>query len=219
MHTLVARALPAVALAALGINAPSLAGETADPARYAVGTVSMSETRALRLHFFVWDRHSPKPVDLTIAPTSRSYRDFEAVTGDIQPGQTKPLPPWNGYIGVVARADDKTIVYYARSLTNEGDAIFESVFPAGNALGELYAKQAGGLEAGESKLVPSWPENVGTASMAADGTITLHLRSDSSGIIAETVQTYRPGDPLYAQVLQHVWDIDPGEPRPIPPWR
>lgn len=63
-------------------------------------------------------------------------------------------------------------------------------------------------------------ETIGTATIAADGTIVLSLRSqDGAGMIAEGLFSYAPGDPNYTVVLCHIGPISPGETvrvRPFP---
>jgi hypothetical protein len=65
---------------------------------------------------------------------------------------------------------------------------------------------------------PTAPANVGVATMAADGTITLMLRSEDHGRIAEAVLVKRPGDADYEQVKAHLGGLKPGESKAIPPW-
>jgi hypothetical protein len=62
------------------------------------------------------------------------------------------------------------------------------------------------------------PPNVGTITMAADGTLTLILRSLPPGPIAETVLQYKPGDAKYKETLDHVGGLKPGETKMLPPW-
>jgi hypothetical protein len=59
---------------------------------------------------------------------------------------------------------------------------------------------------------------IGSATMAADGTITLHLTRTADGKFAEGVLTYKIGDPDYQDVLAHLGGMKPGETKPVPPW-
>lgn len=63
-------------------------------------------------------------------------------------------------------------------------------------------------------------KTIGTATIAADGTIVLSLRSqDGAGLIAEGLFSYAPGDPNYTAVLRHIGRIVTGETvwvRPFP---
>jgi len=61
-------------------------------------------------------------------------------------------------------------------------------------------------------------ESIGTAEMAADGTITLRLRSLSPNPIAEGVLTYAPDDPQYEDIKKHLGGIAPGDTKPVKPW-
>jgi hypothetical protein len=61
-------------------------------------------------------------------------------------------------------------------------------------------------------------ESIGSASMSADGTITLQLRSLSHNPDAEAVLTYAPDDPQYDEIKTHLGGIAPGETKPVKPW-
>ena len=55
---------------------------------------------------------------------------------------------------------------------------------------------------------------IGTALMAADGTITLSF----NGPIMQGALAYHRGDPQYARMLSHVGGLQPGQKKPIPPF-
>jgi hypothetical protein len=61
-------------------------------------------------------------------------------------------------------------------------------------------------------------DSVGTAKMAADGTITLQLRSLWPDPIAEGELVYAPDDPQYDEIKRHLGGIAAGEVKPVPPW-
>ena len=61
-------------------------------------------------------------------------------------------------------------------------------------------------------------ENIGVATMTADGVITLRLRSLPPGPIAEAIMRYAPDDPKYDDVIAHLGGIVPGETKPVRPW-
>ncbi len=61
-------------------------------------------------------------------------------------------------------------------------------------------------------------ESIGTAEMAADGTITLRLRSLSPNPIAEGVLTYAPDDPQYEDIKKHLGGLAPGDTKEVKPW-
>jgi hypothetical protein len=61
-------------------------------------------------------------------------------------------------------------------------------------------------------------DSIGVASMDADGTITLHLRSLPPGPIAEGALIYKRGDPRYEEIKKHLGGIAPGEVKSVPPW-
>ena len=59
---------------------------------------------------------------------------------------------------------------------------------------------------------------IGTATMMEDGTIILNLRAQSGGTIGHGQLTYRKADKGYADVLEHLGGLQPGQSRPVPPW-
>ena len=61
-------------------------------------------------------------------------------------------------------------------------------------------------------------DSIGTAEMANDGTITLHLQSLWPDPIAEGELVYAPDDPQYDEIKQHIGDIHPGDKKPVKPW-
>jgi hypothetical protein len=61
-------------------------------------------------------------------------------------------------------------------------------------------------------------DSIGTAHMAADGTIALWLKSLPPGPRAEGVLTYAPDDPQYEEIKKHLGGIKVDETKPVPPW-
>ena len=61
-------------------------------------------------------------------------------------------------------------------------------------------------------------DSIGTAEMANDGTITLHLQSLWPNPDAEGDLVYAPDDPQYDEIKQHIGDIHPGDKKPVRPW-
>ncbi len=61
-------------------------------------------------------------------------------------------------------------------------------------------------------------KSIGVATMAADGAITLRIRSLPPGPIGEGTFIYRPGEARYDEVKSHIGGIAPGETKPVPPW-
>jgi hypothetical protein len=60
---------------------------------------------------------------------------------------------------------------------------------------------------------------IGSATMAADGTITLDLMARGDrGQVGEARFVYRPGDKDYQSILDHVGPLKPGESKPVRPW-
>ena len=65
----------------------------------------------------------------------------------------------------------------------------------------------------------SAPSAIGTATMLADGTITLQLRAtDGRGALGDAQLVYPRGHPQYQHVLTHLGGLAPGEHKPVPPW-
>jgi hypothetical protein len=60
-------------------------------------------------------------------------------------------------------------------------------------------------------------DSVGHASMSADGTITLRVRSLWPQPFAETTLVYAPGDAQYGMIKRHLGGIAPGQAKPVPP--
>jgi hypothetical protein len=62
-------------------------------------------------------------------------------------------------------------------------------------------------------------ESIGTATMEPDGTIVLHLFARGpGGMHGEGVLRYPVSDPKYADILEHVRPLKPGETGPVRPW-
>jgi hypothetical protein len=59
------------------------------------------------------------------------------------------------------------------------------------------------------------PSSVGTATMTADGTLVMDLRSPSG---AEMQQRVAPSDAKYSEYVAHLGGIKAGESKNIPPW-
>lgn len=63
------------------------------------------------------------------------------------------------------------------------------------------------------------PESVGTATMLADGTLQLQLRTvTADGMIGEALLIIRPGDERYATTLAHLGALTPGHACSIKPF-
>ncbi|HUC52372.1 MAG TPA: hypothetical protein VMA30_23520 [Xanthobacteraceae bacterium] len=61
-------------------------------------------------------------------------------------------------------------------------------------------------------------ESIGVADMAADGTITLHLKSLWPDAHEDSDLNYAPDDPQYGDIKKHLGGIEPGQSKPIPPF-
>lgn len=65
---------------------------------------------------------------------------------------------------------------------------------------------------------PSMPFS-GTATMRDDGSLTLHLRLDSTGKQVDDSLTYKTTDRGYDDVLRHLGGLDPGDSKDFDPWK
>lgn len=59
---------------------------------------------------------------------------------------------------------------------------------------------------------------IGSAKMLADGTLVLNLRAETGGAIGHAEFRFKKGDPKYAEILQHVGKIEPGEEKAVMPF-
>ena len=87
----------------------------------------------------------------------------------------------------------------------------------------LVAVMFGGAAAAQDRPNNEIPcaaiNSIGTADMANDGTITLHLRSLwPNDPVAEAELTYAPNDPQYEDIKRHLGGISPGQPKQVQPW-
>ena len=61
--------------------------------------------------------------------------------------------------------------------------------------------------------------SIGVATMRADGTIELQLRAEGpSGELGDALFTYKPSEPKYQEIIDHLGGLKPGESKPVPPW-
>jgi hypothetical protein len=87
---------------------------------------------------------------------------------------------------------------------------------AGSVLAFLVADLA--AADGNSPPIPCEAvDSVGTATMSADGTITLHVHALWPQPIAETELIYAPGNPHYDTIKRHLGGLAPGQSKPVPP--
>jgi hypothetical protein len=62
-------------------------------------------------------------------------------------------------------------------------------------------------------------DTIGTATMDADGVITMMLRAeDGKGTVGDAMVQYRPGDKNYADIVNHLGGLKPGQTKPVPPF-
>ena len=94
--------------------------------------------------------------------------------------------------------------------------------PRSLAVAALIAAGFGGPLSAQEKPSNAIPcaaiDSIGTAEMANDGTITLHLRSLWPDPIAEGELVYAPDDPQYEEIKQHLGGIVPGDVKAVKPW-
>jgi hypothetical protein len=124
-------------------------------------------------------------------------------------------------IGSATMGHDRTIVLRLHADDPSG-IVF--AYPPHHPVYARVLAHLGGLEPGESKPVPPWPDDadnasIGTATMRPDRTIVLMLRADdAAGTIGDARFVFPTGHPDYATVLAHLGGLEPGESKPVPPW-
>ncbi len=62
------------------------------------------------------------------------------------------------------------------------------------------------------------PDSIGEAWLEKDGSITLNLRSDSTGASMNAQFNYKKSDKGFDDVIKHLNGIKPGETKQVPPW-
>ena len=62
------------------------------------------------------------------------------------------------------------------------------------------------------------PETIGMAEMSQDGTLTLTLRAEESGMVGDTRLVYPPTHAQYELIKKHVGPMKPGEQKPVAPF-
>lgn len=71
----------------------------------------------------------------------------------------------------------------------------------------------------DSATTDSAPIYIGECVMEDDGTLVMRLRATGpGGMIGTGTLTYKPDHPNYAEVLQHIGPIQPGENKPVLPF-
>lgn len=61
--------------------------------------------------------------------------------------------------------------------------------------------------------------SIGSASMDQTRMIFLQLRAEGpNGEVGDAMFTYKPGDPKYQEIIDHVGGLAPGQSKPVPPW-
>ena len=61
-------------------------------------------------------------------------------------------------------------------------------------------------------------DSIGTAQMSADGTISLQLRAEEGEMVGDSFFEYKPDSPEYAEILDHIGGLKPGEEKSVSPW-
>jgi hypothetical protein len=82
----------------------------------------------------------------------------------------------------------------------------------------LAMATAAAAQGPEQQLPCEQVASIGVATMTADGTITMRVRSLPPGPIGEATLEYPPSNPRYQDILKHLGGLAPGESKPVPPW-
>lgn len=100
----------------------------------------------------------------------------------------------------------------------QGDQIAEKPDEKGKSASERLAEEAGKLmKGGRPKAQQDTTGPIGTATMSADGTITLNLHAHGS-VVGEATISYGKDDKQYQEVKRHLNGIKPGEVKLVQPW-
>lgn len=63
------------------------------------------------------------------------------------------------------------------------------------------------------------PSSIGVCWMEDDGTIRMRLRAEGpGGLVGHAMMEYPPDHREYAEILEHVGPLKPGEHKSVPPW-
>jgi hypothetical protein len=63
------------------------------------------------------------------------------------------------------------------------------------------------------------PKSIGAAWLETDGTLVMQLRAETPGkALGDALLRYKPDDPAYHRMLDHVGPLKPGETKPVPPF-
>lgn len=96
--------------------------------------------------------------------------------------------------------------------------------------GITEAISEGEITQARAELMITWVESqgklgdtvrpaIGTAWLEDDGTITMDLRRTSDGMHVSALVRYQTTDEHYDDVLKHLGGLEPGRPKPVPPWQ
>lgn len=82
------------------------------------------------------------------------------------------------------------------------------------------ARECGRPGDAKTSAVAAAQASIGTATMLADGTIVLDLRTGAApgGAKGDARLNYPPGHPQYREIMEHVGGLRPGETKSVPPW-
>ncbi len=105
----------------------------------------------------------------------------------------------------------------------EPGAPYEFTYSYQHSWGKLSFQFARGRRLLKSAVVdatePGPAASIGSATMSADGTITLDLRAvGSGGLTGDARFVYPRGHKDYEEILRHLGGLRPGETKPVPPW-
>jgi len=88
----------------------------------------------------------------------------------------------------------------------------------GKLLDDSSPKDKGGKSQSPAQGDKDKVSSMGEARLEADGSITLNLRSDAYGLPVHGRFNYKPNEKDYADVMEHVHGLKPGEVKQVPPW-
>lgn len=63
------------------------------------------------------------------------------------------------------------------------------------------------------------PQSIGIAWLEGDGTLVMQLRAEEPGKAqGDALLRYKPEDPEYHRILDHIGNLKPGQTNSVPPW-
>jgi hypothetical protein len=70
-----------------------------------------------------------------------------------------------------------------------------------------------------TRTTGSEPQSIGVAWLESDGTLVMQLRAEEPGKArGDALLRYKPDNPDYHRMLEHIGNLKAGQTNPVPPW-